>query len=93
MSDTIDITGLDKVELLRRLHENQIVAGFFTMMGRPAPPFDEKEAVKFIENGYIDYFCGRAIKTDLSADFISPRMYDRDAGTGTFARIVADMRN
>lgn len=92
MSDTIDITGLDKVELLRRLHENQIVASFFTMMGQSALPFDEKEAIKFIKNGYIDYFCGRAIKTDLSTDSISPRMYDRDAGTGTFARIVADMR-
>ncbi len=40
---------------------------------------------------YIDYFDGRAIKSDLSGDSAYHRMYDRDAGDGVFAKIVANM--
>ena len=37
---------------------------------------------------HIDYFCGRAIKTDLSKDSVDPYLYDRDAGQGTFQKVV-----
>ena len=40
---------------------------------------------------YIDYFCGRCIKTDISGDSVNPRLYDRDAGDGEFARIVKSL--
>jgi hypothetical protein len=56
-----------------------------------APTFDEqlaKEAVK----DYIDYFNGRCIKTDLSNDSIDPWAYDRDAGAGTFQRVVSGLK-
>ena len=71
MSDEIDISGLDKVELLKRLWINIKPASFFT--NRPdvsVPSFNEgaaKDAVK----KYIDYFQGRAIKMDLSGDEIN----------------------
>jgi len=91
-SQTIDISGLDKVELLERLWSRQIVASFFRMSGRPSPAFDRKRAADAVKADYIDYFCGRCIKTDLSKDVVDPRLYDRDAGAGAFAEIVAEMR-
>jgi hypothetical protein len=89
MSETLDISGLSKTQLLKLLWQNQVVAGFFR--GSPGPAYDENAAKEAVTR-YIDYFSGRAIKTDLSGDSVDPWMYDRDAGQGTFARIVADLR-
>jgi len=54
--------------------------------------FDKAAAEKAV-TGYIDYFCGKAIKTDLSEDKVDPYLYDRDAGAGAFARAVASVRS
>lgn len=88
---SINIQGLDKVALLEKLWKNQITAGFYGATLLPSPAFDTKAAQKAV-TGYIDYFCGRAIKTDISKDSVDPWLYDRDAGAGTFARIVDGMR-
>jgi hypothetical protein len=50
------------------------------------------EAAKVAVTKYIDYFGGKAIKMDLSGDEVDPRIYDRDAGEGAFARVVATLR-
>jgi len=90
----IDISGLDKAKLLYLLYFNaksfamtaNIPAGFAEIFdGRTL----EKEAIK---RGYIDYFNGRPIKTDLSNDTVNPYLYDRDAGQGMFAKVVFEMR-
>lgn len=73
-----DVSGIDKVVLLKALWENQVVAAFFSMNGIPPPPFDD-ELAKASVSKPIDYFCGRAIKTDLSKDMIDFWLYDRDA--------------
>ena len=88
----INIENVDKVELLKKLHENQISASFFSMNNIPAPMFDYSNAKECISNGYIDYYCGRAIKTDLSKNDIDPHFYDRDAGIGTFQKIVDNLK-
>jgi hypothetical protein len=41
----------------------------------------------------MDYVCGRAIKTNISGRVCDPRAYDRDAGSGTFAKIVVALKN
>ena len=82
----VNIRGLDKVNLLRALWENQKPAAFFTMTGRLPPLFDPNEATKAVKS-YIDYFCGRAIKSDLSGDEVDPYGYDRDTNEGAFAKI------
>jgi hypothetical protein len=76
----MDISGLDKIKLLNALWENMVPASFFTMMGLPSPGFDEKKAEEAVK-GYIDYFCGRAIKMDLSQDKVDPWLYNRDTKT------------
>lgn len=92
MTSEINIKDLDKVELLKNLWENQVTAAFFTFSGKTAPKFEDELAEKAV-NDYIDYFCGRAIKTNLSGDFVEPHLYDRDAGKGKFLEIVNSMRN
>ena len=72
--------------------ENQVTAGYFIFSGNPQPKFDEKLAKKVVDN-YIDYLCGKAIKTNLSGDLVEPHLYDRDAGKGKFLEIVNSMRN
>jgi hypothetical protein len=45
------------------------------------------------ENGWhIKYFKGKPLKVDLSGDKVNPWGYDRDAGAGTFERVVQKMR-
>lgn len=88
-SDTVDISGLDKVELLHALWRGQVVANFYG--GGMSPSFNIDHAKKAV-TGYIDYFSGRAMKTNLSGNTAEPRLYNRDAGAGAFERIVSEMR-
>lgn len=86
----MDISGVDKVKLLRELWTRQQVATFFTSgFGQmlPIPVFDENLAFKAVTQ-YIDYFQGRAIKADLSEDTVSIDAYERDAGRGKFAEAI-----
>ena len=87
-SNSIDIKGLDKRELLKALWCAQVEASFYQGSGIQAPAFKHDADL----TKYIDYHCGRAIKIDLSGDTISPSLYDRDAGKGKCAEVVAAMR-
>ena len=82
---SVNIIGLDKVKLLKALWENQIVASYFALIEEPSFDYD---LAKRVTGGYIDYFQGRAIKCNLSGDFVNPRLYDRDAGNGKFQAVV-----
>ena len=90
-ANELDISDLDKVELLRQLWQNMQPASFFTMSGRTPPEFDRALAATAVVR-YIDYFQGRCIKTDLSYNVVDTRLYNRDAGEGKFEAIVAEMR-
>ena len=88
---SVDISGVDKVELLRSLWKNSNPAIYFTMNGINPPHFDEQKAKNAVTK-YIDYFDGRCIKTDISGNTASPHMYDRDYGQGKFAEIVESLK-
>lgn len=75
---SIDIKGIDKVQLLNALWQNQKPASFFTLASTKAPSFDQKLAAEAV-NRDIDYFQGRCIKTYLGGDQADFRLYDRDA--------------
>ena len=65
---------------------------------RPAPalqdlkltvPFDWDKVDAALKEGEVDYFCGRAIKTDFRHSSVNPTDYDRCAGvSGAFAVAV-----
>jgi hypothetical protein len=75
----ISIKGLCKVTLLHEMWKHQRIAAFYSLYGgQSAPEFNMEEARNAIHN-YIDYFCGRAIKVNLSGDVVSSYAYDRDS--------------
>jgi hypothetical protein len=106
----VNISGLNKVELLRDLWGRQIVPPvfrreehlrdiwgvhippFLKVKSIPLPPFDHSLAEEAVKKR-IDYFCGVAIKCDLSGDEVDPFLYDRDAGKGKFQEVVDFMRS
>ena len=83
---SINITGLPKLELLRRLVlGNSWESSMYV--------FDEKNAkTLLLRKSYIQYFGGRAIKCDLSQNQVDPSLYNRDAGYQAFEKIVKKMR-
>jgi hypothetical protein len=88
----VDISDVDKPKLLAALWLNQKTASFFDNMPGLAPGYNEAEAGAAIARGPIDYFCGRAIKADLSAKTVDPADYDYDAGKGAFQKVVSQVR-
>jgi hypothetical protein len=88
----IDIRGIDRDKLLYQLWLNQKPAAFFTVIA--PPPYDADAAKRAVDrHGYIDYVCGRCIKTKIfGVDEVDPSLYDRDAGAGTFQRVVDKLR-
>jgi hypothetical protein len=87
----VDITNINKVDLLEKLCRGQKAAVFFKTNGIPVPIFDRNNAEKAIANGYIDYYSGKAIKMDLSKNVVDPWLYNRDAGDGAFEEIVRQL--
>lgn len=89
MSNSIDIQGLNKVDLLEALWEGSKTQGYLSGI---EVKFNRKEASEAVLKS-IDYFCGKPIKCDLSNDSFDPWLYDRDVGKGKAAKIVQDLRN
>ena len=91
---TVDISGLNKDQLLKALWEKAIIAPFFNNFPDLAPPFDMEEAKdKLREDGYADYICGKSIKTNIYGNnIVSVVPYDRDNGAGAFQSVVDALR-
>jgi hypothetical protein len=84
--ELIDISKLDKAEVLAALYNNsrQQGMGFLHARGRGQLSVEEaRELLKQIR--YFDYLHGRVMKVDLSKDKLNPWLYDRDNGQGAAA--------
>jgi hypothetical protein len=109
----IDISGIDKADLLAALHNGTRPMGMGFLQARGdmtaedaraylkrgddhAEAFAEIKAkggvVIGVEPLYFDYLCGRPLKVDIGGDTLDPRLYDRDAGEGAAARVIAKLR-
>lgn len=91
---TVDISGINKEELLQALWTRSKPATYFSHSGSTPPTFNFSVAKQELSNdGYADYICGRAIKTNIYLEeTVDPYMYDRDAGTGAFQEVVNQIR-
>ena len=91
---TIDISGINREELLCALWERASPASYFQATGSEPPTFSFAVAKQQLRHdGYADYVCGRAIKTNIfSGDQVDPLLYDRDAGAGAFQEVVDSLR-
>jgi hypothetical protein len=98
MEDTeVDISGLDKVELIIRLWHATKVAGFYNMNPLVDPPSapsraEVLQALDKNESEYLDYFKGRPFKAGFKGDKVRTRLYNRDAGPDVFEGVVRKMR-
>jgi hypothetical protein len=92
----VDVTGIDRKKLLKALWENAKPAAFYDSGLLPPPTFNLDKAMHSVRrDGYVDYVCGRCIKTDLfdeRTNVINPDGYDREYGQGAFQRVVASLR-
>lgn len=94
--DEIDISGLDKAELLRRLYNGKGPVGMGMLHFIPGDATIEQATEWLMDRGeirfYFDYVFGRPIKADLRGDKCRFDLYDRDAYPGAFQAIVDAMR-
>ncbi|MDE7345128.1 MAG: hypothetical protein K2N48_00110 [Muribaculaceae bacterium] len=89
----IDITGLDKAELLLELWngshaQSMSFFGQFTTQ----PSIDDARSFLESANYYADYFNGRVIKVDFRGDKVDGRLYDRNYGQGACERIIMNLK-
>lgn len=95
-SQNVDISGLDKAELLCRLWRGTktVGSGFFAQRNDLPPSVDEARSWINRTEGYVDYFCGKPIKCDLASEVTQlPKYgYDMYAGEGAMQGVVDKMR-
>lgn len=96
-STTIDISDfcdIKRIKLLELMWNNMKPARFFTHMNISPPDFGSRtNALETIKNGFIDYYNGRCIKTDLSQNSLNSFMYDRDTYVGKLKELVDIVRS
>ena len=91
---TVDISMLDdtnRVILLRSLWSKTFIAPAAIMSGAAFRSFDTTYALQLIKRGYIDYYEGRMIKSNLSGDTFDTYLYNRDNGKGAAEKIVNEL--
>jgi hypothetical protein len=89
-----DIKGVDKADLLTRLwFAQKQISSFVQCDGKTATMADVRQkATMQLDQGHrIDYFLGRKMGMELQGDTCSSYLYDRDAGVGTFQRVLDEM--
>lgn len=95
MSD-IDITGLDKAEVLSTLFNasKQQGMGFMDSSGVEDMTVEGAREILSVDRPlYFDYLKGRVMKVNLSEDAFSPALFDRDNGQGAAAAAIDKLRS
>lgn len=88
----MNIKGLDKAELLRRLYNAAEPMGMGFLQARRGD-LSKVEAEELLKKcTYFDYLYGRPLKIDLSGVEVNTFLYNRDQGTGKAERIINQMR-
>jgi len=84
--ETIDLTDMNKAEVLAKLYNNSKPQGIGFLQHNPEE-MTTKEAQALLDSGqtYFDYLKGRVMKIDLKGDELRTWLYDRDNGQGAAA--------
>ena len=94
----IDIRGIDKAVLLKALHDGTTPDSMrgHKDLGRDLSIEEARVVVKHSSNAwqalYFEYCFGRPLYASLKGDYLDPEGYDRHAGEGAAARVVAALR-
>lgn len=92
-NEVIDISGLDKAEVLAALFNASKQQGMGFLDASGATEMTVDDARKYLSDGhtYFDYLRGRVMKTNLKNDTLDPWGYDRDNGHGAAKRALAKL--
>lgn len=90
--DTINISNMNKAEVLAALYNNAKPQGM-GWLHYTKDPMTPQEAQKLLDKGQVhfDYLNGRLMKIDLDSDELWSGGYDRDNGTGVAAKALAEL--
>jgi len=90
----IDITGLDKAEVLAALFNGSKQQGMGFLDERCAADMTVEHAREILkESCDFDYLYGRVMKIAIAGNEIDTWLYDRDNGKGHAEIIINDLRN
>ena len=86
----IDISKLDKAEVLAALYNASKPQGMGFLHYNPAPMTRDEAADLLKRQDYFDYLQGRIMNVKIQ-DQLNPRLYDRDNGDGAALRAIENM--
>lgn len=91
--NSIDISGLDKAEVLAALFNasQQQGMGFLDSSGVKNMSVEEARNL-VVDSTYFDYLRGRVMKVNIGKDFLDPWGYDRDNGQGAAKKALSSLR-
>ena len=90
----MNISGLDKAEVLAALYNGSRQQGMGFMHARGAEGITVEQAREEIANNpsmYFDYLHRRVMKIGLGRDELQTALYNRDNGPGAAERIIAEL--
>ena len=96
----IDITGLDKAEILMALYNRAKTQGLGFIHYDPTPMnLDDARQVltanaksNSIAPFYFDYLRGRVMKVNFEGNMLNEQLYDRDNGIGTASNALSSLK-
>lgn len=88
----IDISGMDKAEVLAALYNAARPLGMGFLQYKPGDMPIEEARKLLADSPYFDYVHGRVMKIRLTSNTLNTRFYDRDNGTGAALRVIDALR-
>lgn len=92
MSDKIDISKLDKAEVLAALYNHSQPLGLGRLHFTPEDMSVEEARELLKSYTYFDYLKGRVMKTNLEGDVFDPWLYDRDNGVDAAKKAIEGLK-
>lgn len=90
-TNVIDITGIDKAELIAALYNASKTVGN-SFLGKKILHMTPEHAQKYVNLKRLDYLEGHLMKIDISQPMMSYEAYETAAGSGTVWAIVTNLR-
>ncbi len=93
MKTNVDISGIDKKELLQALytHAEPKGYGWYHYISDHVLPDEERESI-LAKGDRIDYLHGRGMKIDISDDSVDTSVYNEYNGERSAEMIIASLR-
>ena len=88
---TINISGLNKAEVLAALYNNSKTQGMGRLHYTPEPMTIQEANELLNQSHYFDYLKGRVMKVNLTSDSLDTWGYDRDNGKGAAYRAISHL--